>query len=78
MQVQLKKHWKEDIIYLALWTILFIAPLLSTYIDYTGSNDTSFPFPDSQLLAGSLVSISSETHTLHLRFRHVALSIHHC
>jgi len=45
MQIQLKKHWKESIIYLALWIILFIAPLLSTYIDYTGSSsDTSFPW----------------------------------
>lgn len=47
MQVQLKRHWKESIIYLLLWIILFIAPLLSTYIDYTGSSsDTSFPWHD--------------------------------
>ena len=43
MQVQ-KKQKKEAILYLVLWTILFLAPLLSTYIKYS-SSDTVLSFP---------------------------------
>ena len=43
MQVQ-KKQKKETFVYLVLWTILFLAPLLSTYIDYT-SDTTGGAFP---------------------------------
>ena len=47
MQVRTKKHKKESLVYLALWIILFIAPLLSTYIDHTSSTtDSSFPWYD--------------------------------
>jgi len=38
---------KEILIYAVLWGILFIAPLLSTYIEHTGSStDTPFPWHD--------------------------------
>jgi hypothetical protein len=44
MQVQ-KKQKKESILYLVLWIILFLAPLLSTYIEYSSSNSAdSFPW----------------------------------
>ena len=44
MQVQ-KKQKKESILYLVLWAVLFLAPLLSTYIEYSSSDiGTSFPW----------------------------------
>ena len=47
MQIRKMKPKKESVVYLVLWTILFIAPLLSTYIEYSSSNDTiSFPWHD--------------------------------
>jgi len=39
-----KNRKKEPVLYLVLWLILFIAPLLSTYIEYT-SSQTSSDFP---------------------------------
>lgn len=44
MQIRSKKHRKESLIYLAIWTVMFLAPLLSTYIEYS-SSDYVIEFP---------------------------------
>ena len=47
MKGSTKKHKKELLVYLALWLILFVAPLLNTYIGYAHSEDNmSFPWND--------------------------------
>ena len=48
MKENRKNQKKELLVYLALWLILFVAPLLSTYIGYTNSED-SMPFPWNDL-----------------------------
>ena len=45
MKGSTKKHKKELLVYLALWLILFVAPLLNTYIGYAHSEDNmTFPW----------------------------------
>ena len=40
-----KNRQKESVLYLVLWTILFLAPLLSTYIEHTSSSSSAaFPW----------------------------------
>ena len=47
MKGSTKKHKKELLVYLALWLILFVAPLLNTYIGYAHSEDNmTFPWND--------------------------------
>ena len=48
MKGSTKKHKKELLVYLALWLILFVAPLLNTYIGYAHSED-NMPFPWNDL-----------------------------
>lgn len=47
MKGQTRKQQQELLVYLALWIILFIAPLLGAYIGYSRSEDaTTFPWND--------------------------------
>lgn len=47
MKGSTKKHKKELLVYLALWLILFVTPLLNTYIGYAHSEDNmTFPWND--------------------------------
>jgi hypothetical protein len=51
MKGQARNQKKELLVYLALWIILFIAPLLGAYIGYTRSEDTNvFPWIDLWLI----------------------------
>ena len=40
--IHIKDQHKETVIYLVLWSLLFIAPVMSLYIRVTGNSNLSF------------------------------------